>query len=102
VHAVRYSTQGDPFISSRADKVIRAWSKGGEMLMEIEGHDAQVVLLCWSKDDAHIFSTSLDNTICKWRLIDGKELVVFWGHNSAIISLFLSTNECHLVSTSLD
>jgi WD40 repeat protein len=102
VHALKYSPHGDKFASGGEDKVICVWSKDGELLMEIEGHDAQVASLCWSKDCTHVFSASYDCTIRKWRLIDGKELVVFSGHTYLIISLCLSPDESHLVSASMD
>ncbi|KAG2059904.1 WD40 repeat-like protein [Suillus hirtellus] len=102
VYAVRYSPQGDKIMSGQEDKVICVWSKDGELLIEIEGHDDRVSSLCWSKDGAHIFSASVDHTIRKWRSIDGKELVVFQGHTNAVASLCLSPDESHLVSASAD
>ncbi|KIK38934.1 hypothetical protein CY34DRAFT_808870 [Suillus luteus UH-Slu-Lm8-n1] len=102
VYALKYSPQGDKFASGGEDKVICVWSKDGELLMEIEGHDDGVSSLCWSTDGARIFSASYDNTIRKWRSIDGMELVVFCGHLNAIVSLCLSPDESHLVSASMD
>ncbi|KAG2741870.1 hypothetical protein P692DRAFT_201726024, partial [Suillus brevipes Sb2] len=59
-----------------------------------------VMSLCWSKDGAHVFSGSFDDTIRKWRAIDGKELVVLRGHTSSVRSLCLTPNERHIVSAS--
>jgi WD40 repeat protein len=78
------------------------WSKDGELLIEISGHDKWVVSLCWSKDDAHIFSGSYDHTNRKWQSIDGKELVVVQGHSNGVTSLCLSPDGAHLVSASID
>jgi WD40 repeat protein len=58
--------------------------------------------LCWSKDGAHIFSGSLDNTIRKWRSIDGQELIVFQGHTNPVRSLCLSLDESYIISASND
>ncbi|OAX32771.1 WD40 repeat-like protein [Rhizopogon vinicolor AM-OR11-026] len=104
VFAVKYSPQNDKFVSGGMDKIIRVWSKDGEMLMEIKGHCESVKSLCWSNDNAHIFSGSgsPDCTIRKWRLIDGMELVVLRGHTSIVTSLCLCPNACHLVSASRD
>ncbi|KAG2339000.1 WD40 repeat-like protein [Suillus weaverae] len=92
---------GDRFASGGEDMVICVWSKDGELLKEIKGHDREVTSLCWSKDGAHIFSTSYDCTLRKWRSIDGKELVVFQGH-AGIDSLCISPDESHLVSAAVD
>ena len=58
--------------------------------------------LRWSKDGAHIFSGSYDETIRKWRAIDGKELVVLRGHTNAVRSLCLTPNERYIISASDD
>ncbi|KIK42931.1 hypothetical protein CY34DRAFT_82644 [Suillus luteus UH-Slu-Lm8-n1] len=103
VYAVKYSPQGDKFISSGdLDGAICVWSRDGKLLIKIKGHDSAVVSLCWSKDGAHIFSGSFDRTIRKWRAIDGKELVVLRGHTNAVRSLCLTPNERYIVSASND
>ncbi|KAG2747526.1 WD40 repeat-like protein [Suillus brevipes Sb2] len=108
VYAVRYSPQGDRIASAGENKVICVWSTDGELLIEINGHEGVVPALCWSKDGANIFSASYDNTIRKWRLLDGKELVVFWGHSFAVDSLYrlvtslISPDGLHLVSAARD
>jgi hypothetical protein len=102
VWTIKYSPQGDKFASGSQDDIIRVWSKDGELLIEIEGHDDWVMSLCWSKDGAHIFSASNDRTIRKWQSIDGKQLVVFHGHTDFVRSLCLSLDGCHLVSGSDD
>ncbi|KAG2060056.1 WD40 repeat-like protein [Suillus hirtellus] len=101
VGAVKYSPQGDKFMSG-GDDIICVWSRDGKLLIEIEGHDNGVTSLCWSKDGAHIFSASLDNTIRKWRAIDGHELVVFRGHTHGVESLCLTPDESYIVSGSRD
>ncbi|KIK32402.1 hypothetical protein CY34DRAFT_156302, partial [Suillus luteus UH-Slu-Lm8-n1] len=101
VYAVKYSPQGDKFISG-GEGAICVWSRDGKLLVEIKGHDDTVMSLCWSKDGAHIFSGSADSTIRKWRAIDGKELVVLRGHTNTVGSLCLTTNERYIVSASYD
>ncbi|KAG1803346.1 WD40-repeat-containing domain protein [Suillus subaureus] len=102
VNAVQYSPQGDTFTSGGEDEVISVWSKGGQLLIKIKGHESQVTSLRWSKDGAYIFSASFDCTIRKWRSIDGEELVVLRGHANPVESLYLSPTESHLVSTARD
>ncbi|KAG2060020.1 WD40 repeat-like protein [Suillus hirtellus] len=102
VEAVKYSPQGDKFMSGGADDVIRVWSRNGKLLTEIKGHENWVTSLWWSKDGAHIFSASLDTTIRKWRAIDGQELVVFRGHAHDVRSLCLTPDESYIVSVSTD
>ncbi|KAJ8587581.1 WD40 repeat-like protein [Rhizopogon salebrosus TDB-379] len=58
VYGVKYSPRGDKFASCGSDNMIRVWSKGGKLLIEIKGHDNSVNSLCWSKDGAYIFSGS--------------------------------------------
>jgi WD40 repeat protein len=101
VEAVKYSPQGDKFISG-GDGAICVWSRDGKLPIEIKGHDNWVMSLCWSKDGAHIFSASNDRTIRKWRATDGKELVVLRGHTSTVTSLCLTPNESYIVSASYD
>ncbi|KIK32416.1 hypothetical protein CY34DRAFT_156107 [Suillus luteus UH-Slu-Lm8-n1] len=101
VEAVKYSAQGDKFISG-GNGVICVWSRDGKLLKEIKGHDDTVMSLCWSKDGAHIFSGSADDTIRKWRVIDGRELVALRGHTSVVRSFCLTPNERYIVSASHD
>ncbi|KAG2743661.1 WD40 repeat-like protein [Suillus brevipes Sb2] len=101
VEAVKYSPQGDKFISG-GDGPICIWSRDGKLLKEINGHDDEVKSLCWSKDGAYIFSGSADQTIRKWRAIDGKELVVLRGHTNIVKSFCLTPNERYIVSASND
>jgi WD40 repeat protein len=82
--------------------MIRMWSKDGELLVEIRGHDNWVVSLSWSKDGQRIFSGSADATIRKWRSIDGGELAVLRGHTYDVASVCLTPDERHLVSASSD
>ncbi|KAG2747522.1 WD40 repeat-like protein [Suillus brevipes Sb2] len=100
--AVKYSPQGDKFTSGGDGNVICVWSKDGKLLMEIKGHENLVGALRWSRDGAHIFSASSDNTIRKFQSLDGKELVIFRGHTNGIHSLCLSPDGNHLVSASID
>ncbi|KIK42937.1 hypothetical protein CY34DRAFT_743735 [Suillus luteus UH-Slu-Lm8-n1] len=103
VEAVKYSPQGDKFISSGdIDGAICVWSRDGKLLIKIKGHNDIVSSLYWSKDGAHIFSGSFDYTIRKWRAIDGKELVVLQGHTNGVTSLCLTPNGSHIVSASDD
>ncbi|KAG2742133.1 WD40 repeat-like protein [Suillus brevipes Sb2] len=101
VEVVKYSPQGDKFVSG-GEGAICVWSRDGKLLLEIKGHDDKVMSFCWSKDGAHIFSGSVDRTIRKWRAIDGKELVVLRGHTSIVGSLCLTPNERYIVSGSYD
>jgi WD40 repeat protein len=101
VEAVKYSPQGDKFISG-GNAAICVWSRDGKLLLEIKGHDDGVMSLCWSKDGVYIFSGSYDDTIRKWRAIDGKELVVLRGHTNTVTSLCLTPNERYIVSASYD
>jgi WD40 repeat protein len=101
VKVVKYSPQGDKFISG-GDGPICVWSRNGKLLIEIKGHDSVVTSLCWSKDGAHIFSGSYDDTIRKWRAIDGKELVVLRGHTNIVGSLCLTPDGHYIVSASHD
>ncbi|KAG2738530.1 WD40 repeat-like protein, partial [Suillus brevipes Sb2] len=100
VLAVKYSPQGDKFISG-GDGGFCVWSRDGKLLI-IKGHDAAVMSLCWSKDGAHIFSGSADRTIRKWRAIDAKELVVLRGHTNIVRSICLNPNERYVISASDD
>lgn len=102
VFAVKYSPKGDKFMSGGVDEIIRVWSKDGKLLILIKGHEHSVTSLCWSKDSAHIFSASVDNTIRIWQSVDGKQLVVLRGHTHSINSFRLTPNERHLVSASTD
>ncbi|KAJ8593367.1 WD40 repeat-like protein, partial [Rhizopogon salebrosus TDB-379] len=102
VFVVKYSPQGDTFASGGENNMIRMWSKDGELLIEIRGHDDLVLSLCWSKDGQRIFSGSADHTIRKWRSIDGGELAVLRGHTNGVTSLCLTPDERHLVSASSD
>ncbi|KIK35613.1 hypothetical protein CY34DRAFT_812020 [Suillus luteus UH-Slu-Lm8-n1] len=101
VYAVKYSPQGNKFISCGYGGIC-VWSRDGKLLIEIKGHDDVVTSLCWSKDGAHIFSGSFDHSIRKWRVIDGKELVVLRGHTKIVRSSCLTPNERYIVSASHD
>ncbi|KAG2059925.1 WD40 repeat-like protein [Suillus hirtellus] len=102
VNAVKYSPQEDRFMSGGTDMMICVWSKYGQLLIKIKGHDSGVTSLCWSEDGKHIFSASIDNTIRKWRAIDAQEPVVFRGHTHYAHSLCLIPNQNYIVSGSSD
>jgi len=86
VCAIKYSPQSDKIATGGDDRIIRVWSKDGKLLIEIKGHDHSVNSLCWSNDGVHIFSASVDGTIRKWQLIDGKEVFVLRGHTHPVIT----------------
>ncbi|KAG2053608.1 WD40 repeat-like protein [Suillus hirtellus] len=50
----------------------------------------------------HILSASLDETIRKWRAIDGQELIALRGHTYSVRSICLTPNESYTVSGSID
>ncbi|KAG2336011.1 WD40 repeat-like protein [Suillus weaverae] len=102
VHTVRYSPQSDKFASGGDDNIICVWSMDNELLIEIKGHEATVRSLRWTKDGAHIFSSSSDTTIRKWQSVDGEELFVLQGHGRSVRSLCLMEDERHLISASID
>jgi WD40 repeat protein len=53
VFTIKYSPQGDKFISG-GNGAICVWSRDGKLVIKIKGHDDMVTSLCWPKDGAHI------------------------------------------------
>jgi len=71
------------------DGLVRVWSPRGdqpcEPLLQLSGHECRVTCVAFCEDS--ILTASVDKTIRRWNVVDGRELFVCRGHQSVVTRL---------------
>ncbi|MGK7940337.1 MAG: AAA-like domain-containing protein [Crocosphaera sp.] len=86
VYDVEFSHNGQFFLSSGKDQVIKLWSKDGQLLNNFKDHNNTVWEVEWSEDDSYFLSASEDGTIKKWKP-DGTLVQTILAHPSAVMDV---------------
>ncbi len=79
----------DRLLTSGRDKKIKIWSKAGEKIGELSGHDSSVLSVI-AFDKKIMLSASRDQTIKIWTELDGRELGIANSvkyHDGAVLTL---------------
>jgi WD40 repeat protein len=73
------------------------------MLQTLEGHTRTVTLVAFSPDGKQIVSRSKDNTVRRWDVTTGQQLLpALQGHTNAVSSVAFSPDGKQIVSRSKD
>jgi WD40 repeat protein len=98
---VAFSPDGQTIASWRDDNTIKLWSREGELLHTLKGHQDSVLSVAFSPDGQTIASGSDDNTI-KLRSRKGKLLHTLRGHQYSVLSVAFSPDGQTIASGSGD
>ena len=101
IFAIAWSPDGTRVAQTGPDSVVLIRDvESGEVLHELEGHDAYVELLSWSKDSKYLASGSWDKTIRVWDAETGGLEGILRGHESWVNNMLnWDPAGTHLVST---
>lgn len=80
VWKLRWSPDGETFVSSSWDRTIGLWAKSGERLASWEGHEDYVQGLAVSPDGSVVATGATDGRIWWWDAASGKHLKTWEGH----------------------
>ena len=58
----------ESMVSASEDNTLKLWSRKGELLRTLSGHQSGVLDVCFSPDGAYLVSASQDHTIRLWRV----------------------------------
>jgi len=75
------------FATGGQDGLVRVWSpRGGEHpaepLLQLVGHDGRITCIAFCEDS--ILTASIDKTVRRWNIADGRQLFVCRGHQSVV------------------
>lgn len=105
VLAMTYDTTGTLVATGSSDRVIKVWDiEKGFCTHSFRGHSdiIQLVKFHPNSNQNMLFSTSDDNTIKVWDLIDSKDVATFDQHLSTPKAIVLSPDGYMLVSSGMD
>lgn len=89
VHCLSVNEDSTLLATGGQDGLVRVWSPRGtqpcEPLLELAGHDGRVT--CVAFCDNCILTASVDKTVRRWNVVDGRQLFVCRGHQSVVTRL---------------
>lgn len=98
-----FSPDGSLIATGGSDELARIWdAEGGELLILLAGHSAQVMNVAFSPDGGRLVTASLDGTARIWDLATGKAVLVLEGHTDGLVSPAYSPDGKQIVTTSYD
>ncbi|ETO03614.1 WD repeat-containing protein [Reticulomyxa filosa] len=101
--SVKFSPDGNKFVSSSFDKVVRIWdTQLGTEIQTLKGHLDWVLDAKFSPNGNMIVSSSSDKTIRLWDITTGSELKKLEGHLSSVTAAQFSPDGNIIVSASHD
>ncbi len=102
---VRYSPDGRMLATSAGfgDTHIRLWDrKDGRELGRLEGHQAYVTGVAFTRDGRRLVSSSADSTLRVWDLADRRTIATLRGHEDEVDGVVLSPDERTILSRCKD
>jgi len=85
VHQLDWSRDRTRLLTAGGDDTTRVWdATTGEELLQLRGHDGDVLQAQWSHDETRILTAGEDDTVRIWDAATGAELLRFAGHSGAV------------------
>jgi len=100
--AVEMSQDGKFIYTAGHDKTIKKWSSNGQVQMEFNGHQNEVLCLNLNATGDIIASAGRDQQIILWDANNGKKLYTLKGHSADVNQLAFSPDGKYLVSAGDD
>lgn len=99
IYSVRFSPNGEYFVSTSADFTAKVWSPEGKPIVELKGHDAPVSSLDFSSDGKYMLTSGWDGFLKVWDK-KGKEVKSFKAgtNNDFLSTAYFSPNNIQVLS----
>ncbi|MGD1867577.1 MAG: AAA-like domain-containing protein [Phormidesmis sp.] len=98
---VAISPDGNYWVTSGSDGIVRLWQKDGTLLQTFVGHKARVRTVAFMNNGTRIISGSDDRTVKVWS-IDGTLLKTLQGHVDAVHAIDISSDGQLIASAGTD
>jgi RNA polymerase sigma factor (sigma-70 family) len=97
VWSVAWSPDGKHIASAGFDGAIRIWSREGELVRVLKGHQRAATSVAWGPDGTQLASAGFDGTVRVWKS-DGTPGPVMEGHNGVVATVAWSADGTRLAS----
>ncbi len=96
------SPRGDRIAVLAHDSTIRVWHSDGSGLVEIKGHDGEIMSLVFSPDGGSVITSATDKTARRTAIEGSNQSIVFRGHKDIVQFAAPSPDGAYVVTASND
>ncbi len=101
VNQIATAPGGDVFVSLGSDGKVKLWTKDGNLIGELTGHNDAIVCMAISPDGTYLATGSQDKTARLWKL-DGNPLGELVGHTETVTSIEITPDSKRVITGSED
>lgn len=87
VTCLHWSHDGEFLATGAYDGLARIWTRTGELKHRLAGHGGPLFAVKWNASDKHLLSSSVDQTVIVWDVVNGKLQQKYALHNGPCVDV---------------